>query len=172
MMRDLAWAVVLTLSLHAACTARGVPAWSYETLVKESDLIVIVVPTASRDAKAEDHVKPLKEVSNSVGVVTTFQILATLKGTAPGKQLELKHYRETPVKGGFTGNGPQFIAFGEIKSAEAKPGEENSSTHKILFLRRLPNGEFEFATGQVDPRFSVKDLSQTPMHWPDETATK
>ena len=91
--------------------ARPIPAWSYAELLKKSDLVVVVVPTAIRDANEKDDLPPLKGFEDhAVGVITTFDVLATVKGEPPGKQLVINYYRQIPANVGI-GNGPNLVSF-------------------------------------------------------------
>ena len=69
-------------------------------------------------------------------------------------------------------HGPEFVSFeGMIK--DEKWSEINSQNIQfMIFLRKADGGEYEFVTGQVDPRFSVKQMRQSPYRWPDEPEAK
>ncbi len=157
MIRSTAFSIMLTLLMIGHLHARPVPAWSYTELFRKSDLVVVVVPTATRDAKKDDQIPPLEGIEERVaGVVTTFEVLAVAKGTFREKQLIIKHYREIPVNDTYLGNGPVFVSFkGMLKNS-----------HFMLFLRKVDDREFEFVTGQHDPLYSVKRIHQHPYHWP------
>lgn len=154
--------------LFIACSianARPVPWWSYDRLLKESSLVVIVEVVAVRDATPGDKLVPPNGLDEHVrGVITTFRILAVLRGEYAGKTIRLKHFLEVPVNDGYLGNGPQFVNFAAFVPRDA---DKESQCQFMLFLKSSADGEYDFVTGKMDPIFSVKQMRQVPMQWPD-----
>ncbi len=111
-------AYFVALTCASFCTAladeasRPTPDWSFAKLEQRSTAIVIVEVLSTRDANESDAITPLKGLEKNVaGVVTRFRILSTLKGTLDTKEINVKHFREVPVNGGYMGNGPCFVDF-------------------------------------------------------------
>jgi hypothetical protein len=153
----------LTLVFPATLVgARPVPAWSYKTLFEESDLVVVVEPIAVRDATVQDKlIPPSGQREHFVGVVTSFKVLAIVKGKIDQQSLQMKHFTLKAESKGL-GNPPEVVSF-----KYALPDPQKAPCTFMLFLRRLPNGDLEFVTGQVDPAFSVKQLKEFPYPLPD-----
>src|SRR5262245_20919607 len=96
--------------------------------------------------------------------------MAVLKGKHDKPTLDIKHFREIPVNNGYLGNGPCFVTFKDML-VKNQTGAEDSKVQCLLFLKTLANGEREFVTGQEDPIFSVKQMRDFPMQWPERTGT-
>ncbi len=165
-------AYFVALTCASFCTAladeasRPTPDWSFAKLEQRSTAIVIVEVLSTRDANESDAITPLKGLEKNVaGVVTRFRILSTLKGTLDTKEINVKHFREVPVNGGYMGNGPCFVDFAPYIPEKPNAGDGPSL---ILYLRKNDADDFEFTTGHVDPLFSVKQLRQIPLQWPDD----
>src|SRR5262249_19773881 len=85
---------VMCLALLASRShARTEPCWPYETLFKESTLIVVVKPWSVRDATAKDKAVPPAERDDMVGIVTTFRVVYVVKGEYKNESLDIVHFR-------------------------------------------------------------------------------
>ena len=145
--------------------ARPVPNWTYKTLEQQSTLIVIVEAMSTRDATEADKITPLKGMEKRVqGVISRFRVLSTLKGSVDSKEISIQHFRELPGHSGFSGNGPCFVDFSPYI---IEPKSSQSGLPLILYLRSNESGSFNFATGSIDPIFSVKQLQSLPLQWPE-----
>ena len=148
----------LSLMLGCLCEARPVEAWDYERLIEEADLVVIARPTATNMTETIEklpHWYHGPEPVKCKVTLTTFGVSAVLKGdTRDQDTITLRHLRKP--KGlsirtsivVFQIDGPGFVAF-----------DDKASIDCLLFLRRLPSGEFVAVTGQVDPDLSVRCLA-------------
>jgi hypothetical protein len=141
------------LAVCSLCHARPAAVWTYEKLVAEADLVVIATPTETKDM--EKTVLPnIQQIGAdgervpfpAVGVETTFEVLAVLKGDEKPKTFVLYHLRETKPEN--VPNGPQLIA----------PFEPKKQQRYLLFLRQEADGRFVSVTGPIDAAVGVKDL--------------
>src|SRR5262245_6801490 len=90
------------LTVVCVSPARPARAWTYKDLVAESDVVVIATPTGTRD-KEKTVFPDLYQIDKegqrvkvpAMGVETTFEPLAFLKGEDKGKTFTLYHLRET-----------------------------------------------------------------------------
>jgi len=144
------------LAVAAACAlpsfARLVASHTYEEMSKEADLVVIAVPVSTRDTTERANLTNIAPRLPVIGVETTFEISALLKGelrAAPAEQkktLVLHHYRmtrsDTPII-----NGPLLVSF-DPKVRKAY----------LMFLKRESDGRYQAFTGQTDPELSIEPL--------------
>jgi hypothetical protein len=159
---------LMLLTLVCACLAltlvsprahaRRIEDWPYDKLSKHASLVVIVQPLAVREAKAKDGLKfPGGGARVLTGIVTTFKVLAVVKGEHKNEKLEIAHFR---VKDGvIIANGPLLVYF------HNRPGKgetvETSGVIKknfMLFLKKDKSGRLEFVSGQMDPSLSVREM--------------
>jgi len=133
--------LLLSITMNAA-RARPIGLWPYDQLLKEADLVVLAAAGASADAEDTPD-NPWKQMS--VGVNTTLDVKATLKGDRPAGKLVVLHYR---LKELSPPNGPMLVDF--------RPGDY------LLFLKRRADGRFEPAAGMTDPALSVRQVSAAP----------
>jgi hypothetical protein len=143
--------------------ARSMRAWTYDDLLKESDLVVIasvvdtkVVPTtddlsANGLGRSGYHIQQLE---------TVFLVKVVLKGKHQQKRLDLVHFRYDPKVNEPILNGPTLIEFPNSDQI-AKSIEGNKRGYGkdyLLFLKLRKDGKCGPVTGQVDPLFSIREL--------------
>ncbi|EMI24858.1 hypothetical protein [Rhodopirellula europaea] len=177
-MRHLALAIVVSTLLASAAFARLVPARTYEELLQESDLIVIVHARSTNAPNADDTVVPLEYLSVAMGepdtvapldptelarftaVITDFDVLGVVKGKLDAKRLKICHYR---YKHGAEelGNGPSFVSFPTERYTEVSGDRRRGGIANdfMLFLKYDSHRRLTFVTGQYDPEYSVKQIS-------------
>jgi hypothetical protein len=147
------------LSFPALSDARPVPAWPYEKLFKQSDLVVIAHPTESVDVKDRMKENPMK--IDFMGINTTLKIVHVAKGNLKSSNLTFLHYRIGPDQ--LIINGPSLVSFrmqGIRYTVENGPRVElTGPATYLLFLKKRDDGRYEAVTGQFDPVFSVKELT-------------
>ncbi|HEY3897723.1 MAG TPA: hypothetical protein VGM54_03870 [Chthoniobacter sp.] len=144
-MRPLRSAIFILLFLFAAVAqgnARAIRVPSDDELFAKSDLVVIAIPSATRDTA--EHVNDAFGFKGQsvVGVETRFTVATVLKGDRSTKELTLFHYR---FDKGSVPNTPMLLEF------DAK----QKKTFR-LFLIRLPDGQYAPTAGQMDAWLSVK----------------
>ncbi len=149
--------------------ARFIRTWTYDDLVKESDLVVIanvvdvkVVPTT------EDlSVNGLGTFGYPVQQIeTAIRLRAVIKGKYEQKRLDMVHFRYGPKVNGPIINGPTLFEFPKSDRIARTIGEGNERVYGkdyLLFLKVGKDGKYRPVTGQVDPVFSVRELGD-PMH--------
>src|SRR5262249_36292381 len=100
--------VALVLSVLAEMShARPIENWSYEKLLRSADLVVVARTLTVVDAGNQIDEKPPDR--DFVGVLTSFDVSATLKGRVTDKKIVLFHYR---LKDGVVEhNGPLLASF-------------------------------------------------------------
>jgi hypothetical protein len=151
----LAAAATLTLFSHRA-GARALPSWPYERLLKEADVVVIAKASSVTDTGETTRDNPWK--AEFVGLNTTFEVQATLKGTVENDKLQVLHYRLKPDV--LINNGPTLVSFRlrgmTITTKEAKV--ELGKPSYLLFLKKRKDRRYEPVSGQVDPALSVREM--------------
>jgi len=149
---------LVLLSLPLLLHARLVPMWSYDELFKQSDLVVIAQPTNSVDVT--DRMQ--KWESTFIGINTTFKIDHVVKGDLKSSDMTMLHYRMK--SGELMENGPCLVSFRtqDIRyTVEDGPKVHRSGPGTyLLFLKKLDDRRYEAVTGQIDPVFSVKELTE------------
>ncbi len=151
------------LFLSSLASARKSPAWPYEKLTQEADLIIIAMPTAVRDTEERTTVPNVWQGDSSaylrpisaIGVETSFEIFSFLKGHADMKAIVLHHLREANNPELF--DGPRLVSF--------DPKDKKSF---LLFLKREADGRYAPLTGQTDPADGVKLLDSPPFAAPEK----
>jgi hypothetical protein len=164
---------VIGIGLFAFSTptdARLIEEWSFERLMKESDVVVIAtaVKTEVTDDKGPEHSWQYE----FVGQETTFKVTSTLKGKLPGESFKVLHFKFGELKKSEpkTGrrfvdnaiiNGPGFVSFrtGEHKlTLNLETRTISTPPNYLLYLRALKDGRFEPVSGQIDPDLAVRML--------------
>jgi hypothetical protein len=141
------------LALASVCVARPVAYWPYEKLAKEADLIVIATPTGTEDSGEKMNLPGIARDNKPVrglGVNTTFEALAVLKGDPDLKNCVLFHLRETEPQN-MSVNGPALVAF-----------DPKKKRRYLLFLKKETDGRFTSLCGQTDPVGAIRDLGTYP----------
>jgi hypothetical protein len=150
-------AVVLLAAGVGPAAARLLPAWPYEKLLREADLVVLARPVSSADSG--EVARPAGWKVEFLGVNTRFDLRAVLKGKLEGTQLTVFHHR---LKDGVTlRNGPLLVSFRQhglsLTTKTAKVGLARPDY--LLFLRRRADGRYEPVSGPVDPELSVREVT-------------
>jgi hypothetical protein len=144
-------ALTCLLTWAGAASARLIPAWPYEKLLATADVVVMARAISSTDAGQGAPAAPWPGL---VAVETSFEVQAVLKGSLKGNKLTLLHYR-FPGKG-MPPNAPMLVSFRGMTDKT-----KVSRAEYLLFLKRRQDNRYEAVSGQVDPVFSVRELS-----WP------
>jgi hypothetical protein len=139
--------------------------WDYEKLAKSADVIIVAAPLKVEETKELEAVPSMflggldapQPVMARVSL-TTFSVQTVLKGDVGINHFSLRHLR-VPEEGysarqsmiAFQVNGPGFVKF-----------DPKSDGCFLMFLKRLPSGQFVSVTGQTDPEFGIKRLDGYP----------
>jgi hypothetical protein len=152
--------------LLAASTshARLGRSWTYDDLVKESDLVVIANAVDTKVVPTTDDlsVNGLGDSGYRVQQIeTVIRVRAVIKGKYEQKRLDMVHFRYDPK--GTVGiiNGPTLIEFPKSDRIARTIGEGNERVYGkdyLLFLKVGKDGKYRPVTGQADPLFSVREL--------------
>jgi hypothetical protein len=161
---------IALMGLAMPTTARLLENWSYERLMKESDLVVIAtaVKTEATADKGPEHSWPYE----FVGQETTFKVTNAIKGKPPAETFKVLHFKFGELKkrepkkelSGFDTaiiNGSQFVSFrtGEYKLIlNGETRMHSTAPDYLLYLRALKDGRYEPVSGQIDPNLSVRML--------------
>jgi hypothetical protein len=141
----------------ATASARLLENWPYERLLMEADLVIIAQATAVEDTAYRMTENPWK--AEFLGVCTTFQVKATLKGTPTGKQIKVLHFK---LKDGVQIiNGPMLVSFrtkGFDLELKDGPKVHFLTPEYMLFLKAQQDGRYEPLSGRVDPELSIREL--------------
>jgi hypothetical protein len=140
---------ITTLSMWA----RPVPYWPYDKLNREADLLVIATPVSVRDTGEKTTLPGImrgNQPVDAIGMETTFEVLAPLKGPDSPKRIVFYHLREDSPSSA-SANGPALVSF-----------DPKEKKRYLLFLRKEKMGQYVALTGQTDPAGSVKDLGTHP----------
>ena len=145
--------------------ARFIESWDYEKLAKASDLILVAAPLEVKETKELEAVPKMflggldkpKPVMARV-TLTTLAIQTILKGKAESDEIVLRHlrvpedqYSKRQSMIAFQVNGPSFVSF-----------DARSKDCYLMFLKKLPGGQYVSVTGQTDPEFGIKKLDGYP----------
>ena len=157
-------AAILLCLICSLVEARPVGVWSYESLVQQSDVVVIGNVGATRAFEVKLEKSPFSDILE--GRLTTFKVESVLKGRVSGEKIDLVHYlvnSEKPVL-----NGPLPVHFVDkdrrmtitsIDGEEVKQDRVEPRPAYLLFLKARPDGRYEPVTGQVDSMFSVRKIT-------------
>jgi hypothetical protein len=157
--------ILSVLLLGTVAQARLVENWPYDKLTAQADLIVIATPTAVRDTAERTTFPNLVNVDtnnirspvSAIGVETTFETLAVLKGSTNTTTFVFHHLRDaildSPVGHSqvISFNGPVNVAF-----------DPSEKVRYLLFLKRESDGRYASVTGLTDPIDGIKDLGKFP----------
>lgn len=147
--------------------ARGVRAWSYDELVKASDVVLVIEPLKTENN--DDTFATEYDLDwDFQGVSTTFKVHCCFKGSTVPDEIVVKHFEYKP-NGMGGANGPTFLQFlpGTLKykAAYSKDDKEVSSNtyyepHPcwLAFLKKTADGSFVPVAGQIDTGLSFKEL--------------
>ena len=191
-MRAFCASVVVVLSLGVTgAYGRVHRYWSYNDLLKESDVIVIgnalkTVTVPSTDKLPEEAgILSIGGSQVSVAVAvrqveTVFHIQAIVKGQVGDKQLTLVHFRwkyddelkrDGKQHGVGIDNGPAFVAFPIdswfLDDTSKKVKIVKAGSDCLLYLKLRKDGKYEPLSGQVDPVDSVRWLKSPDPAFPN-----
>ncbi len=157
-----------------ALAAQGVGArvheiWPAAKLTEKADVVIIARFISTEDAKNSD--KPPEAFPDLVGVESTFQVLAVIKGKVEKKQIVVSHFRYPKAAGREKGNGNvsrdsddvELVSFRQTPDIDGptllrfKPDPDEPLRY-LMFLKRRKDGRYECVSGQVDPAVSVNKL--------------
>jgi hypothetical protein len=152
-------AVWLALPVDPAA-GRLVEPWSYEKLLKESDLVVVAVAKKAEDTD-DKPTDPLfkRDRKHVVGRTSTLEVKGTLKGKAPGAEIKVLHFYIKPPWDIV--NGPRLVTFRTTPTALTidKDSETwHAETEYLLFLKARKDGRYEPVAGQYDVDLSVREM--------------
>ncbi len=147
--------VVLTIPMSPSKTETD--AWTYSKLFETADRIVIA------RAKKTVEESGFPEKPYLVGVVTTFEVLHTLKGEGKEGTLLVRHLgyvRDEKIR--VPDNGPLLVRFLTKRLPVRYPGGAASldTPQYLLFLRKQDGGRYECVSGQLNPTASIKQLHE------------
>ena len=149
--------------------ARGMRLWSYDDLLKASDVVAVIQPLKTEnndDDMGPEWDKPSKCFQ---GLSTTFKVHCYFAGVQPATEVVVKYFGHIPGTD-FPANGPELAEFPlglqtyEIhwKQKDQKdPGDfeaVSETPYWLAFLKRAADGSFVPVTGQVDAALSFKRL--------------
>jgi len=136
--------IVAVFLLPASASARVVPIWSYEALLKEADVVAIVKVTIIEDkARLERKGDP----SWYQGKVAHATVGLMLKGDAR-KTLSFQFFALHPPKFEYPLDGPWFADL-------SKAGR----VHYLVFLKKTVGGALAPATGHGNARASIYEVA-------------
>lgn len=132
----------------------------YETLVAESDTVVIAVTNASRDA---DKVGENREYGRTVLVETDFTILSVLKGDDSLRHATLEHMRREDANAILPDD--TFVDFPAKNQEIAKSVlgtivRSGRRREYLLFLKQCGNGNYMPAAGPMLTKQSVRVVEE------------
>lgn len=145
--------VILFAMLASTSFARPVVSLPYDKLTKEADLIVIATPTKTEVTGEKMNLPGITRDNKPVpglGINTSFEVIAVMKGKQDQKDFVLFHLREAEDQKVWL-NGPTLVSF--------NPKEKK---RYLLFLKREKDGRFTSLCGQTDPASAVKNLGLHP----------
>lgn len=151
------------VGLNLSASARIGRIWSDAELMKTSDLVVIAQPISTKvldETNSLGYSSTKSFRSRFRGVETTFKVLDVLKGMPKNDRIVLHHYR-VELEWGSPPNGPHFISF--------KTGTTNQY---LLYLVKDGPNRYAPVTGQVDPWFPVKSMTNLPAAAPYDSLLK
>jgi hypothetical protein len=168
--RGIAVAALLLSLCSSASFARRVPAWPYDKLLADSDLVAIVEPLENQPTQDTfpgfdyGHLR-----SDFVATNTRFTIHVLFKttDTSPNELTVLHFNYSTNVH--VKPNGASFVRFatGAVEYErrvikDGRPTGDVAILHQeplwLAFLRRREDGRFEAVTGQYDSARSFREL--------------
>lgn len=121
-----------------------------------ADLIVIGTPVEVKETAERSPLPNIAKISfrdgkdgkksdvMGVGIETTFDVLAVLKGDAALKKFILHHYREVETA---SINGPGLVSF-----------DPTQKKRYLMFLERETDGLYGAVSGQTDPYIAIREI--------------
>ena len=152
---------VLLLTANTS-DARPIRNWTYNDLLKESDLVVIANVTDTKVVPTTDDVSVngLARLGRDFQQLeTVFLVRVIVKGEHKQERLHLVHFGIGPKTESMP-NGPMLIEFSKSdRIARTLTGKERVyGRDYLLFLKIRNDGKYDPVTGQVDSVLSVREL--------------
>jgi hypothetical protein len=153
------FAVLAALIASSRLGAQTAPAWDYDKLKSQADLIVIATPVAVKDLKENTFLPGIQEKGAdgkilpvpALGWEANFQIETVLKGDWPMNRMVLYYLRLANPPPQPVPHGPQLVSF-----------DPQKKIRYLMFLKLDKDGRFESVTGLTDPGIGIKELGATP----------
>jgi hypothetical protein len=167
-MRRLFCVVAVALLLSMPSTAAQLAyAWNYEELTQQSDVVLIGEPVSTKETDTNATLPELH--LPAVELLTTFRVVASLRGSFAADTFLLRHYRLdfARMSGRCANCGTQvsFDATGaDARSCDA--GRVSGPTIRckyLMFLKRGYDNVFEPTSGQVFPTSAIFKLPARPL---------
>jgi hypothetical protein len=142
-------------SQHTAVVhAKLLTDWSYDELLKQSDVVVIATAECSIDNESTSKLDLGAKVAHKE-VITDFDIKLVIKGKVE-KSLKLQHYRlEIQPLGGIE-DGPSIVTF--FVKDELGNYILNDKKDYLLFLKLGKDDKYLFVSGIEEPQHSIRLL--------------
>jgi len=173
----------ITILLAFLCSipdanARAIRSWSYEELIKASDLVAVIEPVSSTETK-DAYPGPLYgyALTDFMGHNTEFKVHAILKGDSrKDKTLTVLHFSYSKdIK--WIANGARFARFVPgplqfrkqvLKDEETIGGISVYSEEPVwlAFLKKRDDGRYEPVTDPYDSTDSFRELHQASFYIP------
>jgi len=132
--------LALLLSLPVVAFGRIRPAWTYEQLHGDADLVVIAKPVSSTHLEEKVSLPNISPAVPVVGIETQFDVRLVLKGEVKSKTIELHHYALQRPADGQSRGAPQLVSF-----------DPKQPACYLMFLKREADNRYAPVTGQTDP---------------------
>ncbi len=165
-----ATAILITGNSNTSALARSVPAWTYNKLVADSDIVAIVEPIENQPA--EDIFPDFNyghPASHFEGTNTRFRVHVVLKPAGDAhKELTVLHFSYSKGVGTLV-NGASFMRFliGPLQYEKRNLKDEKPVGGRtvfqekpiwVAFLKHGPDGRFKPVTVHYDSAFSFREL--------------
>lgn len=153
----------LVFVLLNTAQARLIEEWSYDRLLKASD--VVVIATAIDTGEWSEPISLPLFADAVEGRLTKFKVEAVLKGKLDDDKIELIHCRlkdgrpvlNGPLLAEFRTTGRKLL-IEAVDDVKAKRIEQEPTPQYLLFLKAQPDGRYEPVAGQVDSILSVRQV--------------
>jgi len=129
--------ILLTLILAQTLAARSTRDWTDQEIFAKSHLVIIARAIATKDTVERSTLPNIEPLTKVVGVETTFQTCAVLKGVSITPDVRLHYYRLDERE---STNGAMLV--------EIPPDKPHIY---LLFLIKERDGRYAPATGPTDP---------------------
>ncbi|HEV7405851.1 MAG TPA: hypothetical protein VGO11_23100 [Chthoniobacteraceae bacterium] len=140
--------LVLVGLVGGVSLGRPVRIWSHQEMLEKADLVLIAKPLSTKETG---------EISGGnggwpamVGIATTFEVVAVLKGDKALKQVTLSHYRLRKAS-----DEVEFIDGPALLKLDLKEGRAY-----LLYLHRDTDERYTPLSGQIDPGSSILKLEE------------
>jgi hypothetical protein len=147
--------------------ARAVRIWSYDDLLKASDVVAIVEPIKSENNQDQFFELSSDDRGLAHGVSTTFKIHCYLKGASSTTEIVVKHFDGKDVR--TLVNAPDLVYFPIGPQTFDVSAPQNNQVHEryststsplwLAFLKRNDDGTLAPTAGQMDSVLSFRWLA-------------